>query len=112
MQIEISIPFSPLSVNQAYRSYRGRVIKSKQYMEFQANVQPYIKDCKKLEGDIKITVRIFKKGIRKYDIDNLLKTLLDVLEGTLYDNDHQICEIHITKQLSHENKTVIILNNI
>jgi len=47
---------------------------------------------KKLAGDIKCRVEFY--GPRKGDIDNLLKSLFDGLNGIAFDDDKQIRELH------------------
>lgn len=112
MSIQITIPFLPISVNQAYRSFRGRVVKSKKYLEFEQKMCPYLSECERLEGNLKMTVQFFRKSRHKFDLDNLLKSLLDVLEGAVFDNDDQIYEIHVTKCYSGFDQSIVHIEKI
>ena len=46
-----------------------------------------------LTGPVTLTVTWFRK-IRRGDLDNRLKVLLDALNGVLYVDDDQVVEIH------------------
>ena len=48
----------------------------------------------------------------KPDIDNLLKTVFDALEGTFYKNDSQIFKINAKKVYGYEPKTIYILEEL
>ncbi len=50
--------------------------------------------------------------IKKPDVDNLLKTVKDSLEGTFYKNDSQVCEIVAKKVYGTTSRTIFELNNI
>ena len=97
--VTINCPFLPPSVNACYRSYRGKVCKSKLYREYEQKMKLYLslQTFEIMEGDIKLDIDFYKKGNRKYDIDNRLKALFDTLEGTVFLNDNQITEIHVKK---------------
>lgn len=114
--MDLNIPFLPPSVNTCFRTYKNRVIKSKLYREFEIKVKLYLDhtEYEPIEGEIKITIELYKKGVRKYDIDNRLKALLDVLEtNKVYVDDSQIIELHVTK---HNNalydRTIVHINKV
>jgi len=50
-----------------------------------------------LTGQIALDLTFYRKSKRVCDIDNLSKTVLDALEGILFENDNQIAELHIYK---------------
>lgn len=50
--------------------------------------------------------------IKKPDLDNLLKSVKDALEGTYYKNDSQICEVNMKKVYSDKPRTEFELSNI
>ena len=105
--------FLPVSVNASYRSCGNKVYKSKKLKDFQNQVEKYFngfENIQKLEGNLSIDITFEIKGIRKRDIDNMLKSLLDALEGHLFENDNQIFEIKCRKIMNCiSNKTKIIL---
>lgn len=72
----------PPSINHCYRSYRGRVIKSKRYTDWQAfHMLQYGNDARQVEGPLMIIITVYLgKGWRvNRDLDNVAKPLLDML---------------------------------
>ena len=111
------MPFLPPSVNSCYRSYGKKVIKSAKLKEFEQKMIRYFdsqeEEINMLEGKLKLTVSFYLKGKRSIDLDNLLKALLDGMEGVLFENDKMIYEIHAEKfNNSDEVKTVIVLETM
>lgn len=84
IQIEkIAASFTiPPSINHCYRSYKGRVIKSKRYTDWQAfHMLQYCNDARQVEGPLMIIITVYLgKGWRtNRDLDNVAKPLLDML---------------------------------
>jgi crossover junction endodeoxyribonuclease RusA len=112
--IKIELPLVPPSVNACYRSYKNRVYKSKKYREFEKEMNTYFENNKyeMLEGTLALDVTFYIKG-RDKDIDNLLKALIDTLEGNVFENDKHIIDLHAKKiNKCTNNRTVIILKTI
>lgn len=96
----IILPFLPVSVNQSYRSYKNRVYKSKTLRDFEKKVDDLFKTFENVEllkGNVSIDISFELKSSRKRDLDNLLKSLFDSLEGRVFENDNQIFEINCRK---------------
>lgn len=93
------IPFLPPSVNACYRSFRGRVCKSKSYHDYIDRLNEYLQDRDKemIKGHVKINVCFYKKGARNYDLDNRLKSLIDSIKDILIEDDNMVIEIHCKK---------------
>lgn len=90
---EISTQFIE-QVGNEYCSYDGRVmLKMSISAEMPKSWSNKIKD--KLDEDY---------NTNKPDIDNIIKAVLDGLNGVAYQDDKQICDIHATKYWSRENK--------
>lgn len=49
---------------------------------------------------------------KKPDIDNLLKAVLDALNGKAYHDDNQIVDISAKKLYSNEPKTVVFISEL
>jgi Holliday junction resolvase RusA-like endonuclease len=111
--MNLELPLIPISVNACWRASKGgHVYKSKRYREFLKEIDTIFETIEyvKLEGDLILNVEFFCKSKRKRDLDNLLKSLIDSLEGKLFENDSQIVEIHCTKIIgSKEDKTILSL---
>lgn len=111
--MDFEIPFLPISVNACWRSTQGgRVYKSKRYMQFLKDMDAFLETVEydKLEGELIMNVDFFCRSKRKRDLDNLLKSLIDSLEGRLFENDNQIVEIHSKKFIGcNDDKTILSL---
>ena len=96
------IPFLPPSVNSCYRSFRGRVCKSKSYTD-------YIN-----KGPVKVEIAFYKKGARSYDLDNrFLKSLIDSIKDKLIEDDDMVVEIICKKfNMCVADKTMLIITPI
>lgn len=92
--IALTLPYPP-STNRLWRNFRGRAVLSEEgriYKSAAALLASQVCD-KPLQGDIRITVKVYRPR-KSGDIDNRLKACLDALQGTVYENDSQIIEIH------------------
>jgi Holliday junction resolvase RusA-like endonuclease len=91
----------PLSTNQLYRSVRGRSIISekgranKDALGWEARSQYR---GKPLSGPLAIEVHIAWPDRRRHDWDNL-KVLYDAMNGIVWDDDNQICDAHVIREL-------------
>ena len=97
----IRLDVKPISVNRAHRvTKQGRVIKSKQYCEFEKAVwhgvlQQAGKPCKLPQG--KLALRVTFGISHRFDLDNGLKCLIDALEKVYRFNDCEIYAIEACK---------------
>jgi Holliday junction resolvase RusA-like endonuclease len=115
----IEFPFLSPSVNSCYRKFGNRIIKSAKLRAFE---QQCLHFFDKLEEEdpiemipvgtpICVAVHFYIKGNRSIDLDNLLKSLLDNLEGTVFENDNQIIEIVAHKhQKSDSSRMTVEIN--
>ena len=93
---EVSLLFRPPpSVNNCYRAYKGRMIKSPAYRFWQhIEMQLYKDENRRVTGNLKVEVIVHTgKGWRaNRDLDNLLKPLLDmlILIGVIEDDNSKI----------------------
>lgn len=102
--MSFEFPFLPPSVNACYRSYNRRVIKSVKLKSFQQQIIQFFDDLDEtiplLEGKLKVTIQYHLPNRRNVDIDNFCKSMLDSVEGILYENDREIYELNLTKFLN------------
>jgi Holliday junction resolvase RusA-like endonuclease len=67
-------------------------------------------------SDFEVTVNFYSATPRKMDLDNLVKTFLDALNGLIWDDDKQVCRIHAVKFLvvpqDHDAQTEAWINII
>ena len=62
----------------------------------------------KMSGPVRCELVILLPDRRKRDIDNLSKAILDGCNGTLWDDDTQIVDLHLVKGYDKENPGVHI----
>ena len=97
---KLTLPF-PVSVNQYYRSIpRGKfcsVILSQKGRDFKAKVKSMV-DLYPTSEDVLVMIKLYPPSKRKYDLDNMLKSLLDSLIGIAYVDDSQIQCLAVSKE--------------
>lgn len=101
----ILLPLPP-SVNHywrsvpATRSHRARVMISENGRRFKAacRLAALAQFRVPLEGELAIRGVVFFQD-RRRDLDNILKPLLDALQGAAYINDRQIVHIELTRRI-------------
>lgn len=101
----------PVSLNNIYRRKRnGKVYKTSPHRNLEEKVREMLKDSKIecLDCKIKMSIRYELKGMRNIDLDNCSKSLLDILQGIIIDNDNKIFDLHLTKTLGCEENKIII----
>ena len=113
--ITIELPFPP-TANTYWQPVRSRLIKTKRALNYRNVVSVLLlknsneirkwnpetdKDTRTLA--IAVAVHYPKKKGPDGDIDNLLKVLIDCLEGILFENDRQIRHVQISRE-SQETK--------
>jgi crossover junction endodeoxyribonuclease RusA len=83
----------PPSSNRYWRTFRGRVVKSKEARSYQQAVQVLAAGRKAIKGPIKLAVRWYRSA-KRGDLSNRIKVVEDALQGVLYANDSQVEELH------------------
>lgn len=94
------------------RRWTGRLfIKSKKALDYEKAFRAQAKPLERLlEGDLKVTIRIWYAS-RRPDLDPSL--ILDLLQGIVYTNDRQVREQHLYWGLDKENpRAEIIVESI
>lgn len=107
----------PVSTNRYWRNFRGHMVRSKEAVEYKETVQHLAIEAgiQKIEDPSCVSVeivvhparpkdwerRIKRQGnswvlsLRRQDLDNQTKVVLDALQGIAYDNDRQITSLHV-----------------
>ena len=101
IEYNLTLPF-PVSVNQYYRSIpRGKfcsVILSQKGREFKAKVKEMVDIDTPTAKPVLVMIKLYPPSKRKYDLDNMLKSLLDSLIGIAYVDDSQIQCLAVSKE--------------
>ena len=97
------------SINGMYRG--GRRFLTKEGKASKYAISSELSSTGKIErlaGDLAVNVVFYFPDKRRRDIDNCLKALLDCCTGVLYDDDSQITELHVYKEIDIKNPRTII----
>lgn len=101
--IDIEVPWPP-SANNNWRIARGRMVLTPSTINYKKHVSQQAYTWPRVTFDREIDINILAYppiGKRKMDIDNILKVLLDSLQGThLFDDDNKINKITIERKES------------
>ena len=112
--MNIVIPFLAPSVNRCYRTFNGKIYKSKEYNDYLKHMAEFLDkrtDILKITGKVKIDVTFYKANNRQFDLDNRLKSLIDSIQDKLIDNDNCVYEICCRKYNGcKENKMLLIIS--
>lgn len=91
--IKLTLPYPP-SLNNLYSTGKhGKRFLTAKGRNYKSVVGKIAENAQKLDGEIKLTVDVFRPA-KRGDLDNTLKILQDSLEGICYHNDRQVVEIH------------------
>ena len=108
---EIILLGNPQSTNHIYRR-GGHVI----YMSEDGRTmkKSYIVQAKQqfknppFEGNLSVSIQLYFKDKRRRDIDNWHKILLDSLTGIVWNDDSQIQEMRVRKNIDPANPRIVI----
>lgn len=107
----LNLPYAP-SVNTYWRRGRFSTYLSPIGREYKDKVAEYVIENRvpKLgDARLKMTLIIRPRSKRKFDIDNLAKSVLDSLaDAGVYDDDEQIDELHIIRGEPIKNGRVVV----
>jgi crossover junction endodeoxyribonuclease RusA len=107
----ITLLTKPIPVNQKYFVVRGRMLLSTKYRDTKEAMQWEVKSQVKgapLVGDVALNIMFYYGDNRKRDIDAYLKILLDSMSGIVYEDDAQISEMHVFKEVDKINPRTVI----
>lgn len=110
---EMLLPY-PISTNRYWRTFRNRMVRSKEAVEYKADVEDIASAVVTgvIDGCVKVDLTLHPErpkdwakrakkdpqwalGVRRVDLDNALKVALDALQGIAYEDDRSITDIRI-----------------
>lgn len=114
----IDLPY-PVSLNRNLRNVKGNVLVSKEAKQYKSDVGWLAKaaGCKVMTGDISVSVNFHPKTNKdgsasktRLDIDNVIKTVFDAMNGVCWVDDKQVVRlfIEIGKPILNGGLTVVV----
>ena len=107
----ITLYTKPIPVNQRTMIVNGHQTSSKKWKDtkralaletrLQVNFEP-------LSETLAVNLMFYFGDNRKRDIDAYIKIVLDSMEGVVYENDSQIVEMHVFKEVDKENPRTVV----
>ena len=86
----IVLPWPP-SANRYWRTWHGRTCKSTEAKRYQRDVADVVRGkVPLLSGGVILQLLFHPPDRRRRDLDNMLKVIIDALEGYVYENDSQV----------------------
>jgi len=65
-----------------------------------------------LLGDLSICIKLYFANKRYGDLDNYAKSILDGLQGTLFENDKQVSKLHIERYIDKNERAEVIVEEV
>lgn len=113
--MEVTLPWPP-STNTIWRRFGRRIIKSKRYTEFETNASAALAELtySTLEGDVEVIIELYPPTRRRFDIDNYIKAVLDVLtQNRVWNDDSQVTVLHVAKGVcTDQGAAVVTINQV
>lgn len=99
--IKIHLDVAPLSTNQLYRHAGKKVYCTQKYKEWQEQTETQLKQSYGEQAPVTYPVNVnvaFRvNNWRKNDIDNMLKSLFDSMNGVVWVDDAQVYKVSASK---------------
>jgi Holliday junction resolvase RusA-like endonuclease len=86
----------PPSMNRAWKHHGNITYLTKVAREYKEYAHYATMGVEKIEGLVAIDLDVYRPRKRS-DADNRHKLLFDAMQGTVYDNDEQICDFHVRR---------------
>nr|WP_306819710.1 RusA family crossover junction endodeoxyribonuclease [Clostridioides mangenotii] len=119
MKVEFTIPGECVSKDRP-RFDNGHARTTGKTRYFEQSIKYLYGKRHYFEGLIKVSIHIYSKKPKKpsylrptkKDIDNMVKAVLDGLNGKAFKDDRYICELHASKHYAEEARTVVVIEDL
>lgn len=109
--VKVVLPYPP-SLNRMYRTAcqggRSRIYKSAEGVAYQQSIKLYVPNIEPLVGSVAVSIAVYRPQ-KRGDIDNVLKCLLDALNGILWLDDSQIVRLLIERYDDKANPRAVVV---
>lgn len=108
--IEFTIPGQPIPKGRPRFGRNGSVYTPKTTIAFEKKVKlsALAAGVKQLSGPIQISTEFYMKDLRRVDADNILKAVMDALNGVAYKDDSQVMTGRWSKHLDKANPRTVV----
>lgn len=95
----ITIPMAPISINTMYSIYHGRKLLTKSGRAWRERIDPILSAIKPSYTErVSVSIEVWPKTTRAFDIDNCAKAILDALQRNLIiKDDNQVWWLQMVK---------------
>lgn len=92
------------------RVYRGHAITPARTLRYEALVRLAAKRARVRlhEGPVALSLAFFFPTLRRCDLDNAAKAILDGLNGVAYRDDSQVDELHVYRELDRAHPRCLV----
>ena len=107
----ITILTKPVPVNSKYGVINGRMLLTKKYRDTKEAMKWEIASqwhTEPLSDNVTLNILQYFGDNRHRDIDAYLKIILDSLESIVFENDSQVDEMHVYKEVDKDNPRIIV----
>ena len=90
----VTLPY-PISANRYWRNFRGMMVVSAEAKAYKtkAKLLALSAGMRPLDGEVVVKMDVYRP-LKRGDLDNRIKVLLDALRGAAFVDDDQVIEIH------------------
>jgi len=119
LKVEFTIPGECASKDRP-RFHNGHARTTDKTRYFEQSIKYLYGKRHYFEGLIKVSIDIYSKKPKepsylrptKKDIDNMVKAVLDGLNGKAFEDDRYICELHATKHYSNDPRIEVVIEDL
>ena len=105
--IKYEIPIKAISLHTYYSLGKNRQFITKKGREYQQSIKDYLhfnyRQIFPHPTPVKLYIEFGLTNKRKNDVDNMLKPLLDALNGIFYTDDSLVYDLHVRKFVTDSN---------
>lgn len=112
MQVKFTVPGKTISKANSYRIAKKRMYKTQACKDwenritFEAGAAMLEINMEATDKQVEVEAMVYFPDNRRRDIDNVLKGLLDGMNGVVYEDDSQVQRIIISKQVDRQSPRV------